>query len=48
MKRLEAHTEVLHECMLQVEDPMMYNLRVAGMSDVCVADDVGEVMAACD
>ena len=41
---LEAHSEVLHERMLQVEDPTMYNLRVAGMFDVCLADDVREVL----
>ncbi|KAF8546560.1 hypothetical protein OG21DRAFT_1607730 [Imleria badia] len=41
---LEAHSEVLHERMLQVEDPTVYNLRVAGMFDVCLADDVREVL----
>ena len=45
---LEAHSEVLHEQMLQVEDPTVYNLRVAGMFDVCIADDVCEIVAACD
>ena len=40
---LEAHSEVLHEQMLQVEDPTVYNLRVAGMFDVCIADDVRPV-----
>ena len=41
---LEAHSEVLHERMLQVKDPAMYNLRIAGMFDVCLADDVPEVL----
>ena len=41
---LEAHSEVLHERMLQVEDPTMNNLRVAGMFEVCLADDVREVV----
>ena len=45
---LEAHSKVLHERMLQVEDPTVYNLRVAGMFDVCIADDVCEIVAACD
>lgn len=41
---LEAHSHVLHERMLQVEDPTVHNLRVAGMFDVCLADDVREVL----
>ena len=41
---LEAHSEVLHERMLQVEDPTVHNLRVAGMFDVCLADDVREAL----
>ena len=45
---LEAHSEVLHERMVQIKDPTMNNLRVAGMFDVCIADDVAEVIAACD
>ena len=45
---LEAHSEDLHECMLRVEDPTLHNLRVAGMFDVCIADDVGEIVGACD
>ena len=41
---LEAHSEVLHERMLQVEDPTMNKLRVAGMFEVCLADDIREVV----
>lgn len=41
---LEAHSEVLHEHMMQVEDPTVHNLRVAGMFDVCLADIVHEVL----
>ena len=41
---LEAHSETLHERMLLVRDPTLYNLRVAGMLGVCLADDIREAL----
>lgn len=41
---LEAQSEVLHEYLLRVEDPTVYNLRVGGMFDVCLADEVHDVL----
>lgn len=41
---LEAHSETLHERMMDVEEPTVYNLRVAGMFEVCIAEDVREVV----
>ena len=41
---LEAHSETLHDCMLLVCDPTLYNLQVAGMLGVCLADDIREAL----
>ena len=39
---LEAHSEILHGQMLKVHDPTLHNLRIAGVLDVCFADDIHE------
>ena len=41
---LEAHSETLHERMLLVREPTLYNPRDAGMLGIWLADDIREAL----
>ena len=39
---LESHSQLLHDHMLEIDDPCLDNLRSGGVLKVCIADELVE------